>query len=208
MKLTAAVIIFFTLGLMSKEAFAQAKPMSQQMAQTVMTIWKDSFSIGDRPARWSYDQGVVLKGIEGIWRSTGDPMYFNYIQKCMDFFVDNEGNIKGYRPDEYNIDHLNNGKVLMQLYSITGKEKYKKAVDYMRTQLDDHPRTKEGSFWHKKIYPWQVWLDGLYMGQPFYAEYAAHYKQDSVFDDVTKQFILIERHTRYKKTGLLYHGCD
>ena len=78
----------------------------------------------------------------------------------------------------------------------------------MRSQLDEHPRTHEGSFWHKKIYPWQVWLDGLYMGQPFYAEYANHYKQDSSFDDIAKQFILIERHARDKKTGLLYHGWD
>ncbi|MBL0358172.1 MAG: glycoside hydrolase family 88 protein [Chitinophagaceae bacterium] len=179
------------------------------MAQTAMNLWKDSFAIRQgKPARWSYDQGVILKGIEAVWKLYGDGDYFKYIQHSMDFYVREDGSIKDYKRDEFNIDHLNNGKVLMLLYSITGKEKYKKAIDYMRTQLKEHPRTTEGSFWHKKIYPWQVWLDGLYMGQPFYAEYAAHYKQDSVFDDIAKQFILIERHARDEKTGLLYHGWD
>jgi unsaturated rhamnogalacturonyl hydrolase len=96
----------------------------------------------------------------------------------------------------------------MMLYNVTGKEKYKKAIDNIRSQFNDHPRTKEGSFWHKKIYPWQVWLDGLYMGQPFYAEYAKLARQDTVFEDIARQFINIEKHTRDAKTGLLYHGWD
>ncbi|MFT3681450.1 MAG: glycoside hydrolase family 88 protein [Ferruginibacter sp.] len=188
---------------------AQQLPYSQQMALTAMNLWKDSFAAKPgKPARWSYDQGVILKGIEAVWKLYGDGKFFDYIQHSMDFYVQEDGSVKDYRRDEFNIDHLNNGKVVMTLYNITGKSKYKKAIDYMRTQLDEHPRTHEGSFWHKKIYPWQVWLDGLYMGQPFYAEYASHYKQDSVFDDVAKQFILIERHARDKKTGLLYHGWD
>ena len=188
---------------------AQQIPLSQQMANTAMNLWKDSFAIKEgKPARWSYDQGVILKGIEAVWKLYGDGKSFNYIQHSMDFYVREDGTIKDYKRDEFNIDHLNNGKVLMLLYSITGKEKYRKAINYMRTQLNDHPRTKEGSFWHKKIYPSQVWLDGLYMGQPFYAEYAMHYKQDSVFDDIARQFINIEKHTRDTKTGLLYHGWD
>lgn len=188
---------------------AQSKPYSQQMAQTAMNLWKDSFSIKEgRPARWSYDQGVILKGIEAVWKLYGDGKFFDYIQHSMDFYVQEDGSIKDYKRDDFNIDHLNNGKVVMMLYDVTGKPKYKKAIDYMRTQLNDHPRTKEGSFWHKKVYPWQVWLDGLYMGQPFYAEYSFHYRQDSAFDDIARQFISIERHTRDNKTGLLYHGWD
>lgn len=190
-------------------ANAQQKPYSQQMAQTAMHIWPDSFSVKPgNPARWSYDQGVILKGIEGIWKLYGDGSYYNYIQHSMDFYVGEDGSIKDYKRDEFNIDHTNNGKVLMMLYNVTGKEKYKKAIDNIRSQFNDHPRTKEGSFWHKKVYPWQVWLDGLYMGQPFYAEYARWAKQDTVFDDVARQFINIERHTRDPKTGLLYHGWD
>jgi unsaturated rhamnogalacturonyl hydrolase len=197
-------VLVFTAGLK-----AQQMPLSQRMSITAMNLWKDSFALKPgKPAKWSYDQGVILKGIEAVWKLYGEGKFFEYIQHSMDFYVQEDGSIRDYKRDEFNIDHLNNGKVLMLLYNITGKQKYKKAIDYMRTQLDDHPRTHEGSFWHKKIYPWQVWLDGLYMGQPFYAEYASHYKQDSSFDDVAKQFILIERHTRDKKTGLLYHGWD
>lgn len=181
---------------------------SQQMAQTAMNLWPDSFKLKPGNARWSYDQGVILKGIEGVWKLYGDPYYFNYIQHSMDFYVRDNGTIKDYKREEFNIDHTNNGKLVMMLYNVTGKEKYKKAIDLIRSQFNDHPRTKEGGFWHKKIYPWQVWLDGLYMGQPFYAEYAKWTKQDSVFDDIARQFINIERHTRDAKTGLLYHAWD
>jgi unsaturated rhamnogalacturonyl hydrolase len=203
-------IVFIVFScVMINAATAQKLPLSQQMSLTAMNLWKDSFALKPgKPAKWSYDQGVILKGIEAVWKLYGDAKFFEYIQHSMDFYVQEDGTIRDYKRDEFNIDHLNNGKVVMTLYDVTVKPKYKKAIDYMRTQLDEHPRTHEGSFWHKKIYPWQVWLDGLYMGQPFYAEYASHYKQDSSFDDIAKQFILIERHTRDKKTGLLYHGWD
>ena len=196
------------LLLLVQYGFTQSKPYSQQIAQTAMNLWKDSFSMNGNPARWSYDQGVILKGIEGIWKLYGDAKYFNYIQHSMDHYVREDGTIKDYRRDEFNIDHLNNGKVVMFLYNYTWKPKYKKAIDLMRSQLNDHPRTKEGSFWHKKVYPWQVWLDGLYMGQPFYAEYAKLNHEDTAFNDIARQFIQIEKHTRDPKTGLLYHGWD
>ena len=125
------------------------------------------FSLDGKPAKWSYDMGVILKGFEGIWMNTGDVNYFNYIQQQMDFFVQNDGTIRAYRPDEYNIDHINNGKLLLLLYRVTGKEKYLKAANLLREQLRTHPRTNEGGFWHKKIYPYQMWLDGLYMGHHF-----------------------------------------
>jgi unsaturated rhamnogalacturonyl hydrolase len=184
-------------------------PLSQQMANTVMTIWKDSFSLDGRRARWSYDLGVILKGFENIWVNTGDPRYFDYIQRSMDFYVQDGGNsIKDYRPDEYNIDHINNGKLLLLLFRVTNQQKYLKAANLLRNQLRTHPRTKEGGFWHKKIYPWQMWLDGLYMGQPFYAEYAMLAHEDSAWDDIANQFVWMEKHARDPKTGLLYHGWD
>jgi unsaturated rhamnogalacturonyl hydrolase len=201
------IAIVFLIGIVCT-AYSQQKPYSQQMSQTAMNLWPDSFKIKPGIARWSYDQGVILKGIEGVWKLYGEGKYFNYIQHSMDFYVQEDGSIKDYKKDEFNIDNTNNGKVLMLLYNVTGKEKYKKAIDLLRSQFDEHPRTKEGNFWHKKVYPWQVWLDGLYMGQPFYAEYAKMAKQDKVFDDIAAQFINIEKHTRDSKTGLLYHGWD
>ncbi|MBL7737840.1 MAG: glycoside hydrolase family 88 protein [Chitinophagaceae bacterium] len=182
-------------------------PLSQQVYQTVMNIWKDSIPVGGQ-TKWSYDMGVVLKGFEGMWMNTGDVRYFNAIQKKMDWFVQNDGSIKGYELDEYNIDHVNNGKLVLLLYRVTGKEKYKKAADLLRSQLRTHPRTKEGGFWHKKIYTNQMWLDGLYMGAPFYAEYAMLFHEDSAFNDIANQFIWMEKNARDPKTGLLYHAWD
>jgi rhamnogalacturonyl hydrolase YesR/polygalacturonase len=182
---------------------------SERLSETAMKLWPDSFLIGtDKVAKWRYDQGVILKGIRAVWAGNGDGKWFNYIQKSMDFFLNADGSIKGYRPDEYNIDHINNGKLFLFLFQVTGKEKYKKAADQLREQLKTHPRTSEGGFWHKEIYPSQMWLDGLYMAQPFYAEYAKLFHEDSIFDDVARQFILMEKHGMDKKTGLLYHGWD
>lgn len=186
-----------------------SKSLSQQAVATAMRIWPDSFLIGaDTYAKWRYDQGVILKGVDEVWLASGNRTYFNYIQKSMDFFVSNEGAIKGYRPDEYNLDHINNGKNLLMLYRVLGRDNYKKAADQLRAQLVSHPRTQEGGYWHKKIYPHQMWLDGLYMAQPFLAEYASLFHEDSLFTDIAKQFILMEKNARDPKTGLLYHGWD
>lgn len=206
MKKTIILFLLFVIGFACP---AQEISYAQQLATTAMNTWKDSFLLpGDKLVKWRYDQGVILKGIEGIWNATGDGKWFNYIQRSMDVYVQENGTIKGYRPDEYNIDNINNGKLVLLLYQVTGKEKYRKAADLLRSQLRTHPRTSEGGFWHKKIYPGQMWLDGLYMGEPFYAEYAKLFHEDSAFNDITRQFVLIEQHARDAKTGLLYHGWD
>lgn len=202
------LFIFILVLVLAINSNAQEK-WSVEMARTAINTWPDSFLISnDKFAKWRYDQGVILKGIEGVWYATGDGEWFDYIQKCMDFYVGNDGSIRGYRQDEFNIDHLNNGKILLLLYRVTGKEKYKKAADRLRAQINNHPRTSKGGFWHKKIYPSQMWLDGLYMGQPFYAEYASLFHEALALDDITLQFVLMEQHSRDAKTGLLYHGWD
>ena len=202
------IAICILLALPVKQANAQETPLSEQMIATSMKTWKDSFSFGDRPARWSYDMGVILKGTERVWLNTGNVKYFNYIQRLMDFYVREDGTIKDYKPDEYNIDHINNGKLILLLYKVLGKEKYLKAANLLREQLRTHPRTNEGGFWHKKIYPYQMWLDGLYMGAPFYAEYSNLMHDDTAFNDITNQFVWMEKNARDLKTGLLYHAWD
>src|SRR6266498_222294 len=194
--------------LMMSQVHAQEIPLSQHLAATVMNTWKDSFAIGNQPARWSYDMGVILKGFEGIWRNTADARYFNYIKQQMDFFIKDDGTIYGYTADEHNLDYINNGKLALLLYKVTQQEKYFKAATILREQLRTQPRNNEGGFWHKKVYPDQMWLDGLYMAEPFYAEYANLMHDDTAFNDIAKQFILIEQHTRDAQTGLLYHAWD
>jgi len=110
--------------------------------------------------------------------------------------------------NQHNIDYVNNGKTLLYLYRMTKDNKYKLASDMLRRQLNEQPRTKEGGFWHKDIYPHQMWLDGLYMGSPFYAEYTMMLGDSKDFDDVAKQIILMNKNAKDSKSGLLYHGYD
>ncbi len=103
---------------------------------------------------------------------------------------------------------MNQGKNLFTLYDMTGDQSYRKAIETIRSQLVTQPRTKEGNFWHKDIYPWQVWLDGTYMAQPFYMEYETRCNKMQGCIDSYKQFMNIKKHMRDEKTGLYYHGYD
>jgi len=182
--------------------------VSEQLADTAMNrIWVDQRNQPGIPPKWNYEQGVVLEAIEQMWYATGDPKYFRHIQKGMDYWIDEKGNHKDYHLEEYNIDHITPGLAMMTLYRVTGQDKYRKMVELLRSQLKTHPRTNEGGFWHKKIYPYQMWLDGLYMGEPFYAEYSMVFGEDN-WADIVNQFVWMEKHARDEKSGLLYHGWD
>jgi unsaturated rhamnogalacturonyl hydrolase len=158
--------------------------------------------------RWHYEPGVALLGIKQVWLKTNEQKYVDFIKRNVDEFVGSKGDVRTYRLEEYNLDQINEGKLLFLLYTATGDERYKQAAYLLRKQLQTHPRTSEGGFWHKQVYPHQMWLDGIYMASPFYAEFARTFDDPEGFDDVARQIILIEQHTRDPKTGLLYHGWD
>lgn len=203
-------LAFTLIGLFisASAPLGQSQPLSERLADTAMNrIWVDQRNQPGIPPKWNYEQGVVLKAIEQMWYATGDPKYFRHIQKGMDYWIDEKGDHKDYHLEEYNIDHITPGLAMLTLYRVTGQEKYRKMAELLRSQLKTHPRTKEGGFWHKKIYPWQMWLDGLYMGEPFYAEYSKVYNEDN-WDDIANQFVWMEKHALDPKTGLLYHGWD
>jgi unsaturated rhamnogalacturonyl hydrolase len=198
-----AIVLVAVFGVL-----AQNVPLSEKLADTAMNrIWVDSRNQPGIPPKWNYEQGVILKAIDAMWQSTGDAKYFRHIQKGMDHWIDEKGNHKDYELEEYNIDHVTPALAMMILYRTTGNDKYRKMVELFRSQLRTHPRTNEGGFWHKKIYPWQMWLDGLYMGQPFYAEYSQVFAENN-WEDIANQFVWMEKHARDPKTGLLYHGWD
>lgn len=186
----------------NSQSTAAAAPWSVRMADS--TIARFTALQED----WNYQWGLVLCGFEQVWRATGDAKYFAYMQSNIDRFVQADGAIRGYRLEEYNVDRLNAGKVLFPLYAKTGAPKYKTALDLLRRQLDSHPRTKSGGFWHKQIYPYQMWLDGIYMADAFLAQYAHAFDEPQAFDEVAFQITLLEQHTRDEKTGLLYHAWD
>ncbi|MCL6613155.1 MAG: glycoside hydrolase family 88 protein [Firmicutes bacterium] len=158
--------------------------------------------------RWDYTAGLVLSGLVEVWRETGGEVYFRYVKETIDRFVEPGGRIRTYDRKEYNLDQINMGKVLFFLYGRTGEERYRLAIEELREQLREQPRTGEGGFWHKLIYPHQMWLDGIYMAAPFYAEFAQTFGEPEGFDDVARQILLIAEHTKDPATGLFYHGWD
>ena len=208
MKIIYSLVLLAFLSVSTVLAQTQAKPLSERLSDTLMNrIWTDDKTPPGIPAKWNYEQGVQLKAVEQMWYATGDPKYFKFIKSGMDFWMNADGTIKGYEVEEYNIDHVTPGRAMLTLYRVTNDDKYRKAVELLRSQLKTHPRTKEGGFWHKKIYPNQMWLDGLYMGEPFYAEYSQIFGEDN-WNDIANQFVWMEKHARDPKTGLLYHGWD
>jgi len=157
---------------------------------------------------FGYSQGLGCLAMLKMWKATGNEKYYNYVLHWADSIVSPQGEIHLYDMASYNLDFINSGKVLFDLYRQTGDKKYRTAMDLLVRQLRNHPRTHEGAFWHKLIYQHQIWLDGLYMASPFLAEYAATFDKPELFDEVAKQFLLCARHTYDSKTGLYYHAWD
>jgi len=185
--------------------------MGQQVFGRRWSVWMADTVLSKFPElrnRWAYDYGVVCKGLEKVYELTNDERYLKYIKDNMDHFLLEDGSIRYYDLQAYNLDYVNNGKTLLYLYKKTNDNKYASAAHLLKKQLEEHPRTSEGGFWHKNVYPHQMWLDGLYMAQPFYAEYIDLFDEEKSYEDVVLQFKLIDKHSKDKKTHLLYHGWD
>jgi unsaturated rhamnogalacturonyl hydrolase len=175
---------------------------STRMADSVMARYPL------RKAKWHYEHGLVL---QALWETSAVARreeYERLVLDWMDRFVTPRGEIHGYRVEEFNLDQINPGKMLFPAYRHSGEERYRKAIELLREQLRRQPRTQSGGFWHKKIYPHQMWLDGIYMASPFYLEWSREFHEPAGYDDVVQQILLIESHTRDPKTGLLYHAWD
>jgi unsaturated rhamnogalacturonyl hydrolase len=184
-------------------------PWSRRAADAAIARWPNGNLNGaGAPAAWVYDLGTLLDGVDAVWLTSNDPRYLRYIQSSMDALVTPEGAIPGLKPDEHQLDNILLGRQLILLYGVTQDKKYLKAATFLYDQLAQQPRTPSGGYWHKQRYPNQMWLDGLYMAEPFRAEYAALAHHPEEFKDITQQFVLMEQHARDPKTGLLYHGWD
>jgi unsaturated rhamnogalacturonyl hydrolase len=181
------------------------QPWLTPMAATVIT--RDGKATTGTHS-WDYGFGTELTGMDAAWIGTGNGDYIRYIKQSMDLLVNADGSIPGYKADEMTLDNVQLGRQLLLLYRVYDQPKYYKAAQALRQQLTSQPRNADGGFWHKQRYPNQMWLDGLYMAEPFYAEYASVFHEPQDFDDIAKQFILVEQHTRDAKTGLLYHAWD
>lgn len=158
--------------------------------------------------KWNYIDGCMITGILELYEITGETRFFDFADRFLSGFVEEDGRIRTYDPAEYSLDNVNPAKNLFTLYDLTGKEKYRKALELVRSQLSTMPRTPEGNFWHKLIYPNQVWLDGIYMALPFYMEYEKRFDAQKDCEDICRQIANVEIRMRDPKTGLYYHGYD
>ena len=171
------------------------------------TAWNMERVRQGKPAHWNYIDGCMLNALLTLSEITGEAVFADFVETFVDSFVGEDGTIRTYDPAKYNLDDINEGRVLFPLYRKTGREKYRLAADRLAEQLKDQPRTWEGNFWHKRIYPDQVWLDGIYMAQPFRALYARELG-DRDYSDIVHQIETVRRRMFDPEKGLYYHGYD
>ena len=192
-------------------------PLSRRIVLSEMTRCPEASYLDGQEGKlkWNYTTGLELKAILDVYCQSerSEESFFSYVDAWYDAIIDSTGTIYKYKKGNYSQDHICPGRTLFALYDMTGKEKYRAVMDTLYSQLQSQPRTPEGGFWHKQIYPDQMWLDGLYMAQPFYAEYTVRFVADSLelernFGDIVHQFATVYNHTLDPSTGLLRHAWD
>ncbi len=208
-KLFVAGVLMLLPCAMKAQRVSADQPWSVRMSESEMIRCPESWQLDFQPKlKWDYCHGLELQAMLDVYDRYGDEKFYKYALAYADTMVNVDGSIKKYKLEEYSLDRVNSGKFIFRIYEQTKDVKYKKALDLMRSQFDGHPRNADGGFWHKKVYPNQVWLDGIYMGAPFYAEYAFRNNQVEVYPDVVNQFLMAARHTYDPKNGLYRHACD
>lgn len=208
-KLFVAGVLMLLPCAMKAQRVSADQPWSVRMSESEMIRCPESWQLDfQSKLKWDYCHGLELQAMLDVYDRYGDEKFYKYALAYADTMVNADGSIKKYKLEEYSLDRVNSGKFIFRIYEQTKDVKYKKALDLMRSQFDGHPRNADGGFWHKKVYPNQVWLDGIYMGAPFYAEYAFRNNQVEVYPDVVNQFLMAARHTYDPKNGLYRHACD
>ena len=205
----SAMVLGFGVGSGIAQVAGSADSPSAKMAETVIKIWPNGMiSTQNHPGVWAYEEGVLLDGMAAEWHSTAVGADFKYIKASVDKYVAEDGTIKTFGAEAHSLDSIEMGRAVMLVYRVTQQAKYAKAAKFLHDQLTEQPRTASGGYWHKEIYPNQMWLDGAYMAEPFRAAYAATFQEPQDFDDIAKQLLLMDTKMRDPKTGLLKHGWD
>jgi unsaturated rhamnogalacturonyl hydrolase len=207
---TCAVALASLLSCAKQQPVQEETPrkLSIQMAHSEMKRVPNTVNLDFRTSpKWNYSAGLELYSFLQVAQRYNDKALFAYVYSYVDTMIHNDGTIYKYDPQEYNIDHVNAGKLLFGMYDITHEQRFKKASELLRSQMLTHPRTTEGGWWHKNVYAHQMWLDGLYMGAPFIAEYGKRNDED-VAEDVVKQFLIVGKHTYDASTRLYRHAWD
>jgi unsaturated rhamnogalacturonyl hydrolase len=186
------------------------RPWSERIALSFLARHPDGLTCDSASpdTRWNYEQGLMLVALLRMGEHTGDPWYARFVRRNLEAYVGDQGQIRTYDRTSYNLDNISPGRALLATAASTGESKFRLAADTLRAQIREQPRTSEGGFWHKLIYPHQMWLDGLFMAEPFYASYARSAGEPADFDDIARQFLLAYRHMLDRRTGLLFHAWD
>lgn len=211
MKLSVLIVVLAIFAACSanqkgKPAEEKNNLWSVQFADAVMARNDSLMRYNGKNPKYEYDLAFLAGAIDKLGSTY--PKYTAYAKAYIDYFVQDSGVIIGHKMSDYNIDRVRPGLNMLELYQRTGEEKYKMAIETLVKQMENQPRTKAGGFWHKKIYPYQMWLDGLYMASPFLARYAHDFNQPQWFDEVTFQLKEVYTRTLDNNTGLLYHAWD
>ena len=192
------------------------KPYSVQMIMSEMARNPDGTYLDGRNGerKWNYTTGLELKSFMDASCRYDLPWVVDYVREWADTMAAEDGTVYKYKKSNYNVDHICPARIYFDLHDRFGNEdkRYRRVTRMIREQIDDQPRTKSGEFWHKQIYPHQVWLDGFYMALPFYAEYTRRYapkeQKDSLFADIVHQFTAGAENTYDPATGLFRHAWD
>jgi unsaturated rhamnogalacturonyl hydrolase len=192
--------------------FGGASPLewSRRLAQSEMARKGDTMFLGGAPrARWDYTTSLFGLSLLKLAERTGDPKFADYGAKTVESFIGPDGAIAAYKMEEFNIDMIPPGKVLLLRWEQGHRDaRLRTALETLRAQLRKHPRTGGGGFWHKLRYPHQMWLDGLFMASPFLAHYGKIFEEPAAFDEAARQILLMDKHGYDAKTGLYYHAWD
>ncbi len=210
----AACLLAASALLQSNVSFAQEQgSWAVRMVESEMQRCPEAWQLDFQPGlKWDYCHGLELRAFLYTAEKHNRQDIRDYALSYADTMVNADGSIKKYKLKDYSLDRINSGKYLFDVYDLTGEERYKKALDLLRSQFDGQPRNDDGGFWHKKIYPHQVWLDGIYMGSPFLAEYASRYESGELqardYADVINQVLMASYHTYDYDSRLFLHACD
>lgn len=210
MKRTATVLL--GIALLVSCGKPAPEPMSVRMVRSEMARCQDGTYLDfcEGKINWNYTPGLEMKAFLDVYETYGGDDILQYVDDWYGLCIGDDGHVKYYYKGDYTVDKVCPARTLYQLYDDTGKEKYRMAIDSMMTRLLAHPRTSEGAFWHKTVYPYQIWLDGLYMAEPFYTEYTVRYAEDkeAAWADIVNDFVVAARHTYDPATKLYRHAWD
>jgi len=187
---------------------------SNAVVERVLREWPDGvIANAKHPGEWDYQEGVLLDGMLAEWRETGDGRLFNYVKAAVDRSVDKNGVIHmadgaAFPADAHSMDDIEMGRSVIVMYRVLLQPKYYQAAKFLHDQMLQQPKNASSGYWHKKIYPDQMWLDGAYMSEPFMASYAKTFHQPQEIDAVATQLLLMDTKMRDRQTGLLRHGWD